>query len=678
MGFQVSPGVNVSEVDLTTIVPAVSTTTGAIAGVFRWGPIGQAVLVDAETTLVRRFGEPTNYNAETFFTAANFLAYGNQLYVSRAANTTDMTSNGCWTAVANTAAYTTNAIFNIPNQDVYNTSLANGSFTNQTGVLFIAKYPGSIGSSLAISLVDNANQYSSNVTNVSTTSFTLGTNTATLTFDDSGYVRANAAYQALTVGDFLTLGNSTVGYQTLQLASKGATTPSTNSLTLSFYSNYSLSVPVSMSGNINRLWQFYNSVTTAPGVSNYNQAFGNSAATDEVHIIVYDENGQFTGTPGQVLEVWQGLSRGTDAQNLDGSTNFFQTVINQNSQYVWFTNNRGGATYTNTCINLATPSSTSLPLTLSFIGGQDGTDETQTPNHAGAMANALSQFVSSENINISLLLAGKAPDVQPTQFAQFIIDNIVNVRKDCVAFISPPRSAVVSNVGNELSAITTFQQNLSRSTSYAVMDSGYKYQYDKYNDIYRYVPLNGDIAGLCVYTDNVADPWWSPAGFNRGQIKNVVKLAYNPKKADRDVLYPAGINPVVTFPGQGTYLYGDKTLQTKSSAFDRINVRRLFIVLEKAISLASQFSLFEFNDAFTQAQFVSLVTPYLKDIQGRRGIYDFRVVCDGTNNTPQVVDANQFVGDIYIKPARSINFIQLNFVAVRTGVDFSEIVGNFG
>jgi phage tail sheath protein FI len=209
------------------------------------------------------------------------------------------------------------------------------------------------------------------------------------------------------------------------------------------------------------------------------------------------------------------------------------------------------------------------------------------------------------------------------------------------------------------------------------MDSGWKYQYDKYSDIYRWAPLNGDVAGLCVRTDTERDPWWSPAGYNRGNIQNLVRLAWNPRKAYRDVLYQAGVNPVLTDSGQGTILFGDKTLLAKPSAFDRINVRRLFIVIEKAIATASKFTLFEFNDQFTQAQFVNLIEPYLRDVRGRRGIYDFRVVCDNTNNTPEVVDSNRFVGDIYIKPARSINFIQLNFVAVRTGVDFSEITGKF-
>jgi len=244
-----------------------------------------------------------------------------------------------------------------------------------------------------------------------------------------------------------------------------------------------------------------------------------------------------------------------------------------------------------------------------------------------------------------------------------------------LAFISPPSANVINQAGNETTNITAWNTALARSTSYAVADSGWKYMFDKYNTVYRWVPLNGDIAGLCVNTDNVRDPWFSPAGFNRGNLKNVVRLAWNPTKTNRDTLYAQGVNPVATFAGNGTVLYGDKTLQTKPSAFDRINVRRLFIVLEKTIAQAAQYSLFEFNDEFTRAQFVALVTPFLRDIQGRRGIYDFRVVCDTTNNTPQVIDSNQFVGDIYIKPARSINFIQLNFVAVRTGVDFTEVVG---
>ena len=246
-----------------------------------------------------------------------------------------------------------------------------------------------------------------------------------------------------------------------------------------------------------------------------------------------------------------------------------------------------------------------------------------------------------------------------------------------VGLSHPGKSSYIGLHRSKIAAFPGKSSTLFPSSSYATLDSGWKYQFDKYNDLYRFVPLNGDVAGLMVRTDNTRDPWWSPAGFNRGNVKNVVKLPYNPLKAQRDQLYKKGINPIVTFPGQGTVMFGDKTLLAKPSAFDRINVRRLFIVLEKAISTASKFTLFEFNDDFTRAQFRNMVEPFLRDVQGRRGIFDFRVVCDESNNTGEVIDRNEFIGDIYIKPARSINFIQLNFVAVRTGVEFEEVVGQF-
>jgi phage tail sheath protein FI len=257
--------------------------------------------------------------------------------------------------------------------------------------------------------------------------------------------------------------------------------------------------------------------------------------------------------------------------------------------------------------------------------------------------------------------------------AEKVID-IVSARRDAVGFISPSYANVTAT--DPVAAVVNYREALP-STSYAVMDSNWKYMYDKYNDTYRWVPCNGDVAGLCARTDQERDPWFSPAGFNRGQLKNVIKLAYNPSQANRDELYKKGVNPIVSFPGEGVVLYGDKTLLAKPSAFDRINVRRLFIVLEKAIARAAKASLFELNDEFTRATFVNLVEPFLRTVQGRRGIYDFRVICDETNNTPEVIDRNEFIGDIYIKPARSINFIQLNFVAVRTGVAFDEIVGRF-
>ena len=335
-------------------------------------------------------------------------------------------------------------------------------------------------------------------------------------------------------------------------------------------------------------------------------------------------------------------------KNFDGSTSYINQVLENSSNYVRV---KSAAAFTGTSAVEA------------LANGADGDSETAIG--AGPVGLGWDKFKAAENIDVSLLLTGH-PDLV---VQNYVIDNIAETRKDCMAFITPdvPNTASAQDI---VTAVSTLS-----SSSYAVVDSGHKYQYDKYNDVYRWIPLNGDVAGLCARTDDARDPWFSPAGYSRGGIKNVVKLALNPTKTDRDLLYKNGINPVITQAGQGTLLFGDKTYLNQPSAFDRINVRRLFIVLEKAISTASKSTLFEFNDEFTRAQFRNLVEPFLRDVQGRRGIYDFRVVCDETNNTSQVIDSNQFVGDIYIKPARAINFIQLNFVAVRTGVEFSEIVG---
>jgi phage tail sheath protein FI len=297
-------------------------------------------------------------------------------------------------------------------------------------------------------------------------------------------------------------------------------------------------------------------------------------------------------------------------------------------------------------------------------GGADGTIG------SSEIINAYNKFADSDSVDVTLIISGPANNT----IASHLISNIGEVRKDALVFLSPLRASVINNAGSEVTSIVSYRDTLT-SSSFAVMDSGYKYQFDKYNNVYRYVPLNGDIAGLCARTDLERDPWFSPGGLNRGTIKNVIKLAFSPTKSERDSLYIKGINPVVSFQGEGTVLFGDKTMLSRPSVFDRINVRRLFNVLEKSISRAARSSLFEFNDQFTRAQFVALIEPFLRDVQGRRGITDFRVVCDETNNTSAVIDRNEFVGDIYIKPARSVNFIQLNFVAVRTGVSFDEIVG---
>jgi len=697
MPFQVSPGVNVSEIDLTTIVPAVSTTEGAIAGVFRWGPIGKAILVDSEDKLAARFGKPDSTNPETFFTAANFLAYGNKLYVSRAANTTDTTGvTGVLTAVANTGAYANTIL--IKNDDDYDL-LSNPD----TDVLYAAKYPGALGNSLKVSVCDSVNAYGSNLnmflsnsslvldsTKISNAGilFTVGSNQATIFIGNTagfwGNADSSAAVQGaldivisntFIVGSILQAGNATIGTQGLRITSIANAAYAAGNTTAVFNldANYTLSTNY-YSNTIVRNWEYYNAVDKAPGTSVYTKKFGNSSAVDEVHVVVADEDGKFTGVPGTILETFRGLSRATDAKTEDGATLYYKEVLNQNSNYIWWINHRSGS-IGNTAVIIAN-STNSNPVTLSFVTGSDGATESTVA--IGDLTRGYDLFKSAEDIDVSLILQGKSRGGSNTaQLANYLIDNIAESRKDCVVFISPDKDDVVNNVGKtEVTDVVGFRNALT-STSYAVMDSGYKYQYDKYNDVYRYIPLNGDIAGLAVRTDNVRDPWYSPAGFNRGQIKNIIKLAYNPAKADRDILYKSDVNPVCIFPGQGTVLFGDKTVLGKPSAFDRINVRRLFIVLEKAIATAAKFTLFEFNDDFTRAQFRNLVEPFLRDVQGRRGIYDFKVVCDETNNTGDVIDRNEFIGDIYVKPARSINFIQLNFVAVRTGVEFSEVVGNF-
>jgi len=689
MAFQVSPGVNVSEVDLTTVVPAVSTSVGAVAGVFKWGPVGKRTLISSETELAAQFGKPTNHNPETFFTAANFLAYGNALQVVRSANTTNF-ANGVISAVANTGSVTNAQVYTVKNDDSYD------SITfDDTDVVYVARYPGDIGNSLKISVCDSANAYTKSIdiqaadANLAsgTISAVVGSNSIVISVANSATgtlaeanTRMVSVLAQLQVNDIIEVGNTSIGKQYMRItslpASIGASSEYANATHRFFTANvenvFQLSTNYS-SNTVVRYWEYFNTVDTAPGISDYQASQGNTSAIDELHVVVADEDGKFTGVPGTVLEVFKGLSRATDAKTTDGASNFYKTVINENSQYVWWANHRSTAP-ANTALNIASVNTS--PLYVSMQLGQDGDGESDVS--VGTILSGYDLFASAEDVDVSLVMTGKSRGgTNGEQISNYLVDNIAETRKDCIVLTSPDKSDVVNNSGLDESTDTVTFRNSCRSSSYLVIDSGYKYQYDKYNDVFRWIPLNGDIAGLCVRTDAQRDPWFSPAGFNRGQIKNVVKLAYNPDQADRDLLYKNGINPVATFPGQGTILFGDKTALSKPSAFDRINVRRLFIVLEKAISTAAKFSLFELNDEFTRAQFISLVEPFLRDVQGRRGIYDYRVVCDETNNTSQVIDSNQFVGDIYVKPAKSINFIQLNFVAVRSGVAFDEVVGRF-
>lgn len=581
MAYALSPGVTWSEVDLTTIVPSVSTTEGAFVGDFAWGPINEVTSIGNELELVRWFHKPDANNFTSWFTAANFLSYAESLKVVRAANT-----------ISALNATSGNTGLLIQNQNQYELDYLDLSAPNYNGMV-AARYAGDLGNGLEVSIYAGSNR----------------------------------------PADFTS-------------------------------------------------WTYAEEFSSVPGTSSFVSARG--GANDEMHVIVIDTLGKFSGTAGTILEKFAYVSKASDAKTDDGSSNYWVNVLNGRSEFIYAINPAVNVTTytseTTTWGSVASGTSfsqNSVSYTTTLAHGTLGTGSVATDAQIEV---GYDLFKDAETWDVSLIMTG----AHSQTVAEYVVDNIAGGttsapdtgRRDCVVFISPDRSNVIDNAGSEAADIVT-KRNEFNSSSFAVMDSNWKKQFDKYNNTYRWVPLNGDIAGLCARTDFERDPWWSPAGFNRGHIKNVTRLAWNPGKDDRDTLYKNGVNPVVQFKGEGVVLYGDKTMLSKPSAFDRINVRRLFIVLEKAISKAAKYSLFEFNDEFTRAQFVALVEPYLRDIKGRRGIYDFRVVCDTTNNTPEVIDRNEFVGDIYIKPARSINFIHLNFVAVRTGVAFSEVIGKF-
>lgn len=686
MAFQVSPGTNITEKDASTTVAAVSTTDAGIAGVFRWGPIGVITPVDQESTLVRKFGKPSDLNPETWFTAANFTGYGTNLNVVRAAETANAnTTLNVVTAYSNTG--TVSSVPAVKNIDDFRAT------TLDANVSYLGRYPSALGNSLKISQCDSANAFSSTlsvsdvgVTNTSI-AFSIGSNTAVITILGANVATVNTAANNLlaqvSVGDIFTTGNSTIGKINLKVASIGAVTANatTSTANIGFTSAYNLGTAYA-ANTVVRSWEFASLFDKAPTTSNYSRNLGLSTI-DEVHLVVIDEDGLFTSAPNTVLETWSNLSRATDAKGENGQTIYYKNVINNSSEYVYVGADRSGAASANA--TAITNSSNVKPATVSLANGSDGATEKTIP--LGALAIAYDKFKNSEDVDISVIMQGKArgssadSDTTPSAsgvnysgLANYLLSNLADTRKDLVVCTSPAYPDVVSTT-DKVTAVTQYVTNINYASSYGIMDSGYKYQYDKYNDVYRWIPLNGDTAGTLVRTDTVADPWFSPAGAARGQIKNVTKLAFNPTQAERDTLYKVGVNPVIIKKGSGAILYGDKTLLGRPSSFDRINVRRLFIVLEKAIANAAESSLFEFNDVFTRNRFVSIVEPFLRDVQGRRGIYDFRVVCDETNNTAQVIDSNSFVGDIYVKPAKSTNFIQLNFVAVSSGVEFSEIVG---
>ena len=574
MAFQVSPGVQVLEVDATSVVPAVSTSIGGFAGSFNWGPVSEVVTVGSEKELAETFGTPDNNTAKYFLTAASFLKYGSSLKAVRVLSGHDnATADGAGLLIKNDAHYVDSS---------YNTGA--GSVGN-----WAAKYPGILGNSLKVLLVTEG-----------------VSNWATITYHGS-----------------------------------------------------------------NKWSDLFDGV---PGTSTYAADLGKATIGDELHVLVLDEDGLFTGTAGSVLEKFSFASQAADAKSSDGTSNYYVDVVNAGSSYVRWMDHP--STLSNAGENLTAASSiagSTTAISDSLAGGSDDNAPT-----AAEIALGYDLLEDAETVDVNLLFA--YPDADGANTIANDLIGIANTRKDCMAFVSPPiaDSQGVSTPATTVEAWVNTDNTGLTSSSYASVDSGAVYVYDKYNDTYRWIGAAGHVAGLCANTDNVADAWYSPAGVTRGQLLGVTKLAYNPTQTQRNTLYKGRINPIVSLPGQGTILFGDKTLLAKPSAFDRINVRRLFNTLEKAVSTAAKAQLFEFNDEFTRAQFKNLVEPFLRDVKGRRGLTDFLVVCDNTNNTSQVIDSNSFVADIYIKPSRSINFITLNFVATRTGVSFTEIAGATG
>lgn len=561
--FLQSPGVQVIEKDASAVTPGASTTVGGTVGAFRWGPVMTPMLIDNEATLVSMFGKPDNNTFGSFFGAANFLSYASALWVTRVATVNkNATADGSGLLIKN--------VFD------YESSFSAGQGTVGS---FAARYPGTMGNSLTVSIADSA------------------------TF---------------------------------------------------------------------AAWEYRTQFQAAPGTSDY--ALSKGGVNDELHIIVIDTNGKFSGTPGTTLEKYSFVSKASDAVSYQGLSNYYANVLRNQSRYVYWMDHMVGATnwgvdagnttFT-TLLDTATPG---YDFTYTLSGGTDQ----NTPSVAESEL-AWDLFKNIETYDISLFITGNANTV----LSKYVVDNIAETRKDAVVFISLTGSdggPVFSTASTKIADALAFKTAIGNST-YTVIDSGYKYMYDKYNDKYRWVALNSDIAGLCAKVDANQDTWFSPAGLTKGQIRGSIKLAWNPNQAERDELYKLAINPVVSFAAQGTLLYGDKTATMKPSAFDRINVRRLFLVLEKSISRSAKYQLFEQNDAITRLQFIASVEPFLRDVQGRRGIDQFKVICDETNNTAQVVSTNEFRGTILIRPVYSINFLTLTFTAVGPNVSFETAAG---
>ena len=736
MSFLVSPGVQVKEIDLTNVVPSVDTTIGAIAGPFEKGPVSSVTLVGSEAELLKNFGKPNASNFEFWFTASNFLKYSNALKVVRPESAIVNAGEASGVLVRDTDHYITDFYSTTGDgQSTTNDWLARdaGTLGNSIGVELcpspeayeqdlgvknLVNGAGAVGDTTIT--VDDADEsgfafqvgdmikFHTNNSVTATSNGAITTASINLTVDgNSGTIAVGHRVIGSGINEVVTV--KTVTSQTALILDKPITIANDIDMAFSPYASVEagdtqyevtainsevlsirlkddpdsggLQTIIPDNSYITRRWRWSDLFDSAPRQSEFNRVNGRGTG-DEVHIVIFDTTGDITGSDvnvaGQrgnsVIETYANLSKNPSAKGPQGNSIYYPTILFNQSEFVlWGDHIAAG---TNWGTDTTSAYTEIIPITtVSLTGGTDDYAVT-----SGELELAYDKFLDADLEDVNLVLGGPSSAVTDTAAGQdthvTMITSLVEGRKDCVGFVSPYRAATVGIANSTTQTENVVEAfELCPSSSYMVFDSGYKYIYDKYNDVYRFVPMNGDTAGLCAATDGVADPWFSPAGFNRGNVRGAIKLSYNPSQGERDQLYRFRVNPVVNFPGQGVVLFGDKTALTKPSAFDRINVRRLFLVLEKAIATAAKFQLFEFNDEFTRAQFRNLVEPFLRDVQGRRGITDFSVVADGTNNTGEVIDRNEFIGDIFVKPNRAINFITLNFIATRTGVEFSEVGG---
>lgn len=715
-----SPGIVVREVDLTSgrVQPA-SNKIGAIVAPFAKGPVDSPTLVENENDLLNNFGEPysTDKHYESWMVASSYLSYGGSLQVVRA-DDTDLKNAFVGTA----SSVKIKSLDNYEELGYDENTISN--------VVVAARNPGSWANGVKVAIIDSkADQILSGivttlarvgygVTQSLTGKADVGTGTSislTGSYLKGIITEVGAGSVAVKILSRVSSGNTEtiVDYQqdgtycftesgTVGIVTTGASlvTLGTTSYTseIDWFSQQNITL-----ANSNIQW---NNLAPAPGTSAFAEPRG--SRFDEVHVVVIDDLGTITGNAGTILEKHIGLSKATDAEFSAGSTSYWRKYIAAGSANIFAGGAPAGLTTTGYDANqfdLTTDNGWDQPAegiifgaaganTYTLAGGLNYNGQTGIST-AGALTATLAElkdgydlFENTEEIKVDFLLMGSAGYAKET--AQELANKLISVaelRKDAIAFITPYRGAALSDNPAEGDITVRAPEDITRnvisffspiaSSSYAVFDSGYKYMYDRFANTYRYAPLNGDIAGLCARNDINYFPWYSPAGTARGAILNAIKLAYTPSKSQRDRLYTNRINPIIFSPGAGIILFGDKTGLGRTSAFDRINVRRLFIYLEDAISRAAQDVLFEFNDEITRTNFVNTIEPFLRDVQAKRGIFDYVVIADETNNTAAVIDANEFRADIYIKPARSINFIGLTFIATKTGVDFEEVIGNF-